>query len=98
MEYHKGDVIIRKGDAGNTFYMIKSGEVVCSGMMSAGKPVADLHLHPGDYFGERALLMEVPRAADVKAVSADVRGACKVGTVFEVFIIGSHVVGCVYGN
>jgi len=69
VEFKPGDVIIRKGDTGDSFYMVKSGDVVCTGIMAAGKPVADVPLTAGAHFGERALLKDMPRAANVIATS-----------------------------
>ena len=69
VEFKPGDVIIRKGDVGDSFYMVKSGDVVCTGIMSAGKPVADVPLAQGAHFGERSLLKDMPRAANVIATS-----------------------------
>lgn len=72
-DYHSGETIIRKGDHGDTFFMIKSGAVVCTDIISRGEPIDDLALGPGDFFGERALLMSEPRAANVLATSDTVR-------------------------
>lgn len=62
--YKKGDLIIKKGDVGAIFYMIKSGNVKCTDL---GKG-SDLELGPGEYFGERALLLDEPRAGNVYAL------------------------------
>jgi CRP-like cAMP-binding protein len=55
-------VIIKEGDAGDRFYLIEAGKVVVS---KAGAPLVSLG--PGDFFGEIALLRDVPRTATVKA-------------------------------
>lgn len=71
--YDDGDHMITQGDVGDQFYILTTGKAVCtvkiecpdSGAVSF-KEV--LHLKEFDYFGERALLMDAPRAANVVAV------------------------------
>mgnify|MGYP006131628955 CR=1 FL=1 len=73
-QYKDGDLIIKEGDSGNTFYLIEKGQVKCVQQPSAGsEPVELCTLGSGDYFGEVALLTNRPRAASVVSV-----GDCKV--------------------
>ena len=59
-----GTAIIREGEAGDLFYVIDAGSVRVT---IAGAEVAAYG--PGEYFGEIALLRDVPRQASVTAVA-----------------------------
>jgi len=61
-------VIIRQGDPGDAYYLVKRGRVAVTRKMPDGKinPVAELG--PGEGFGEEALISKLPRNATVIAL------------------------------
>jgi cAMP-dependent protein kinase regulator len=60
-----GEPIIKEGEKGDKFYIVLDGEAVAT---KAG--ISDIlkHYQPGDYFGERALLTNEPRAATIMTI------------------------------
>lgn len=64
-KYEDGECITTQGEAGDYFYIVKSGKVVC---YKDGQEV--LNLETGAYFGEIALLEPKPRQATCKAVGS----------------------------
>jgi CRP/FNR family cyclic AMP-dependent transcriptional regulator len=65
-EYQKGDRIIQEGDLGGEMFIIKSGSVDV--IKKDGKKEFVLAtLERGDFFGEMAILENVPRTATVIA-------------------------------
>eukprot|EP00002_Diphylleia_rotans_P033499 TRINITY_DN7130_c0_g1_i1.p2 TRINITY_DN7130_c0_g1~~TRINITY_DN7130_c0_g1_i1.p2 ORF type:complete len:1117 (+),score=203.68 TRINITY_DN7130_c0_g1_i1:4043-7393(+) len=72
--FEAGDYIIKQGDKGDAFYILKEGVATVFRNPSEGEPIIELkRLDPGDYFGEIALLTDKPRAANVQARSARTR-------------------------
>jgi len=67
--FKDGDYVVKQGDVGERFYIISSGEFMCTTVDPKTKAEKELQrLKTNDYFGERSLLMEEPRACNVVAV------------------------------
>lgn len=67
-KYNAGEYIIKQGDEGNKFFLVEEGELLATKTHSAGEEAKEvMHYGEGDYFGERALLKDEPRAANVIA-------------------------------
>lgn len=68
--FEAGDFVIKEGETGSVFYFIQNGDAVATKTIEAGKaPVEVMQYATGDYFGERALIQNEPRAANVVAKS-----------------------------
>jgi MFS family permease len=64
VDVQTGAAIVRAGDVGERFYLIDSGSV------RIGLEDGERQSGPGDYFGEIALMRDVPRTATVTAATA----------------------------
>nr|XP_033795940.1 cGMP-dependent protein kinase 2 isoform X1 [Geotrypetes seraphini] len=70
--YDKGDYIIREGEEGNTFFIIAKGKVcVTQTLEGTQEPQEIKTLGVGDYFGEKALISEDVRSANIIAEEDD---------------------------
>ena len=64
-KYPKNTYIIREGEEGDKFFILDEGEAVATKEKMNFKKM----YYKGDYFGELALLKNVPRAASVMAIT-----------------------------
>nr|XP_057934014.1 cGMP-dependent protein kinase 2 isoform X1 [Doryrhamphus excisus] len=64
--FEKGEYIIREGEEGNTFFIIAKGEVIVTQSAEGfSEPQEIKTLGVGDYFGEKALISEDLRSANI---------------------------------
>ena len=75
--FDDADFIIKEGEEGNDFFIIESGAAYATKTLKEGDvPQMVKEYSVGDYFGERALLKNEPRAANVIA-----KGDCSLVTL-----------------
>ncbi len=66
----KGDAVIKEGELGDMFFIVSEGEAIATKTMKPGEePQKVMEYKKGDYFGERALLMNEARAANIVVTS-----------------------------
>jgi CRP-like cAMP-binding protein len=76
-----GGAVVEEGDDGDRFYVVLTGMFTVSQSSMGARSV----LRPGDYFGEVALTMGIPRTASVRALTAATVASCDRAT-FDEFI------------
>jgi CRP-like cAMP-binding protein len=78
-EVAPGTALVREGDPDDRFYVLLSGMLAVSQRAAGARSV----LRPGDYFGEVAPTMSVPRTATVSALTPAVVASCDRATFDE---------------
>ncbi|CAN5144514.1 MAG: cyclic nucleotide-binding domain-containing protein [Actinobacteria bacterium] len=78
-EVAAGTVVIREGEPGDRFFVLLSGIAAVSQTSLGGRRV----LRAGEYFGEVALAMGVPRTATVTAMTPCLVASCDEATFEE---------------
>lgn len=63
-----GTVVFKQGDEGNKFYLIQEGSIHLERFDNSLKTL-DIILKPGNFFGEMALVKNIPRTATAEAIS-----------------------------
>jgi CRP-like cAMP-binding protein len=65
--YQPGDILFCEYEPGNEFYLLQDGRVKVTKIVSDSEKTLDI-FHPGDIFGEMAILEDQPRSATAIAV------------------------------
>ena len=67
--YLKGETIFAQGDIGRALFLVFSGKISLARLDSATQKSETIaEVHPGEFFGEMALLEEMPRTATACAL------------------------------
>jgi CRP-like cAMP-binding protein len=78
-ELAPGETVLRQGEPADRFYVLLTGMLT---VRQEGRGERGV-LRPGDYFGEVALVMDVPRTASVSALTPAVVASCDRATFDE---------------
>lgn len=78
-EVAPGTVLVREGDPDDRFYVVLTGVLAVSQRDVGARSI----LRPGDYFGEVAPAMSIPRTATVSALTPAVVASCDRATFDE---------------
>jgi ATP-binding cassette subfamily B protein len=81
-EVPSGEAPVVEGDEGDRFYVVLSGLFAVSKAGGLGPRGV---LRPGDYFGEVALAMHIPRTATVRALTPSTVASCN-QRIFDEYI------------
>src|SRR5213078_1107562 len=76
-----GGAVVEEGEDGDRFYVVLTGMFTVSQASLGPRSL----LRPGDYFGEVALAMDVPRTASVTALTPTTLASCDKAT-FDEFV------------
>jgi cAMP-dependent protein kinase regulator len=78
-EVAPGTSVVHEGEPGDRFYVVFAGMLTVTQSGYGGRDL----LRPGDYFGEVALAMDMPRTATVTAITPSVVASCDRATFDE---------------
>lgn len=69
-KYPENSSVIRQGDSGDELFIVESGKLECSKVVSPGQESKVLKIYkPGESFGELSLLYNTPRAASIRSIT-----------------------------
>lgn len=65
--YHAGEVVFLEGDIGRALFILESGKIEITRTDDKGAAELVYTVQPGEFFGEMALLEQLPRTASATA-------------------------------
>jgi CRP/FNR family transcriptional regulator, cyclic AMP receptor protein len=69
---HRAEIIYAPGEPGDMAYLVRRGRVKISRLSSDGREITLCLCHPGEVFGEEALVLEAARACQAQAMEESV--------------------------
>lgn len=91
MELKKDSIVFHQGDLSDSMYVIRSGAVLIYSEIKEGTPF-QVELRRGDFFGEMALLSDLPRNATAR-VTLDATVFCLKKQDFEILLSANKDIG-----
>jgi CRP-like cAMP-binding protein len=70
LRFETGEAVFRRGDPGDSVFLVRSGSVVVQALCAGGGSVVVNVVKPGEIFGEMAVLAGTTRSATVTALEA----------------------------
>ena len=68
-QFHKGDILIQKGEPVDEVYFIKTGRVLAKDLATRDISFSEIEFKAGDSFGERAIAMNEPAIGTVECLT-----------------------------
>jgi putative ABC transport system ATP-binding protein len=89
-KFAPGEIVFRQGDPADNFYVVTAGEADIELERNGAQPVVVNRLSSGTYFGEIAVLQNVPRTATARAGKNGVELVALTADVFSALVAESE--------
>lgn len=83
--YAKGAYVMHKGSLGEDLFFLLQGRLLVMDVAEDGRQIGLNFLVPGDFFGELALIDELPRSASIMAVGQSLVGVVSKARAKQLF-------------
>jgi len=75
LHFDRGEVVFNEGDPGDSLFLVSEGSVKISRQDKRGQQQVLAYMHPGNFFGELAMLNRAPHSAMATAAEPTTLGA-----------------------